>query len=79
MNIMEFYLKSVHMVRDALIFKQDEAIWLRSISEPPPTCQKGYERSENPNAPAWHLLYNMTILLLLGVLPHVSMHILHTQ
>ena len=48
-------------------------------SEPPPTCQKGYERSENPSAPAWHLLYNMTILLLLGVLPHVSVHILHTQ
>ena len=79
MKIADFSLKSVHMVRDALIFQQDGAIWLRSISETPPTCQKGYERSENPSAPAWHLLYNMTILLLLGVLPHVGMRVLHTQ
>ena len=42
---MEFDLKLVHMAQYELILIQDEAIWLRIISEPPPDPFQGYKRS----------------------------------
>ena len=37
---MEFDLKWVHVARYELILRQDEAIWLRIISEPLPTPKR---------------------------------------
>ena len=45
---MEFDLKWVHMARYALILKQDEAIWLRIISEHILTPKRAVQDQKNP-------------------------------
>ena len=42
-EIMEFGMKWVHMVRYGLILKLDGALWLTIIFRPPPDPKKCYE------------------------------------